>query len=159
MQSADGGSLVRRKGSGPADCQICSLLSRCDKWHFLVDCPLYRKLPVQHRVSLLEAAGICKKCLSHEKRDDRGAKHCAGRHGENHWMCLEFSDPEGGGTPKKLLPVVQHQPGRLVYRCRTLILDMFRIEPSTTVQGAYDVCNKDAMPHSQISTKYLQNRL
>jgi hypothetical protein len=27
------------------------------------------------------------------------------------------------------------------------ILYMFRIEPSTTVQGAYDVCNKDAVRH------------
>ena len=72
-------------------------MSRCDKRHFPVDCPLYRKMPVQHRVSLLEAAGICKKCLSHEKRDDRGAKRCARRHGENHWMCREFSDREGGG--------------------------------------------------------------
>ena len=24
---------------------------------------------------------------------------------------------------------------------------MFRIEPSTTVQGAYDVCNKEAVRH------------
>jgi len=42
-------------------------MSRCDKRHFPVDCPLYRKMPVQHRISLLEAAGICKKCLNHEK--------------------------------------------------------------------------------------------
>jgi hypothetical protein len=27
------------------------------------------------------------------------------------------------------------------------ILYMFRIEPSTTVQGAYDVCNKEAVRH------------
>ncbi len=40
MQSADGSSLVRRKGSGFEDCQICALLSRCDKRHFPVDCPL-----------------------------------------------------------------------------------------------------------------------
>ena len=93
MQSADGSSLVRRKGSGFEDCQICGLLSRCDKRHFPVDCPLYRKLPVQHRVSLLEAAGICKKCLSHKNRDDRGAEHCEGRHGEDHWMCRDFSGP------------------------------------------------------------------
>ena len=121
MQSADGSSLVRWKGSGIAECQVCSLMSRCDKRHFPVDCPLYKKMPVQHRISLLEAAGICKKCLSHEKRDDRGAKRCARRHEENHWMCREFSAPAGGGTPQKMLPAVQHQPGRLVYRCRTVI--------------------------------------
>ena len=96
-------------------------MSRCDKRHFPVDCPLYRKMPVQHRISLLEAAGICKKCLNHKRRDDRGAKRCAKRHEENHWMCREFSDPAEGGTPQKRLPAVQHQPGRLVYGCRTEI--------------------------------------
>jgi hypothetical protein len=121
MQSADGSSLVRRKGSGLEECTLCALLSRCDERHFLVDCALFRKLPVQHRISLLEAAGICKKCLSHKKRNGGGAERCEGQHKEDHWMCRTFSDPEGERVQRRLLPVVKSQPGRLVYRCRTVI--------------------------------------
>ncbi len=36
-------------------------------------------------------------------------------------MCRTFSDPEGSGIEKRLLPVVKSQPGRLAYRCRTVI--------------------------------------
>jgi hypothetical protein len=36
-------------------------------------------------------------------------------------MCRTFLDPEGGGIEKRLLLVVKSQPGRLVYRCRTVI--------------------------------------
>ncbi len=36
-------------------------------------------------------------------------------------MCRDFSDPEGDGVQRRLLPVVKPQPGRLVYRCRTVI--------------------------------------
>jgi hypothetical protein len=35
-------------------------------------------------------------------------------------MCRTFSDMEGEGTERRLLPVVKSQPGRLVYRCRTV---------------------------------------
>jgi hypothetical protein len=41
------------------------------------------------------------------------------------------------------------------------ILYMFRIEPSTAVQGAYDVCNKDAVRHdleTVISRLYSDHR-
>jgi hypothetical protein len=41
------------------------------------------------------------------------------------------------------------------------ILYMFRIEPSTAVQGAYDVCNKDAVQHdleTVISRLYSDHR-
>jgi hypothetical protein len=69
----------------------------------------------------LEAAGISKKCLSHKKRDGGRAEHCEGQHREDHWMCRTFSDPEGAGIERRLLPVVESQPGRLVYRCQTVI--------------------------------------
>ena len=37
------------------------------------------------------------------------------------------------------------------------ILYMFRIEPSTTVQGAYDVCNKEAVRHDMtVISSYIQ---
>jgi hypothetical protein len=36
-------------------------------------------------------------------------------------MCRTFSDPEGSGIEKRLLSVVKSQPGRLVYRCQTVI--------------------------------------
>jgi hypothetical protein len=160
MQPADGSSLVRRKGSGFEDCQICALLSRCDKWHFPVDCPLYWKLPVQHRVSLLEAAGICKKCLSHKKRDDRGAEHCEGRHGEDHWMCRNFSDPGGGGIQKRLLPVVKPQPGRLVYRCQTVIhvrskSDMEAGEYNVKLTTLYDSNQRQSYIRDEIAKKHV----
>jgi hypothetical protein len=114
--------LVRRKGSGFKENTLCALSTRCNERHFPVNCLLFRKLPVQHRISLLEAAGICKKCLSHRKRDGGRAEHCEGQHREDHWMCRTFSDPEGAGSrERRLLPVVKSQPGRLVYRCRTVI--------------------------------------
>ncbi len=113
--------MVRRKGSGFEESTLCALSTRCNERHFPVDCLIFRKLPDQHRISLLEAAGICKKCLSHRKRDGSRAEHCEGQHREDHWMCWTFSDPEGSGIEKRLLPVVKLQPGRLVYRCRTVI--------------------------------------
>jgi hypothetical protein len=37
------------------------------------------------------------------------------------------------------------------------ILYMFRIEPSTTVQGAHDVCNKEAVRHDMsVIPSYIQ---
>ncbi len=113
--------MVCRKGSGFEESTLCALSTRCNVRHFPVNCLLFRKLPVQHRISLLEAAGICKKCLSHRKRDAGRAEHCEGQHREDHWMCRTFSDPKGSGIEKRLLPVVKSQPGRLVYRCRTVI--------------------------------------
>ncbi len=121
MQPAGGGSLVRRKGSGFEEPTLCAVSPRCSERHFPVDCSLFRKLPVQHRVSLLAAAGICKKCLSHRKRDGGRAEQCEGQHREDHWLCRSFSDPEEPGIERRLLPVVKSQPGRLVYRCRTVI--------------------------------------
>ncbi len=67
------------------------------------------------------AAGICKKCLSHRKREGGKAEQCGGQHREDHWLCRSFSDPEEPGIVRRLLPVVKSQPGRLVYRCRTVI--------------------------------------
>jgi hypothetical protein len=160
MQSADGSSLVRRKGSGLEECQLCALLSRCDERHFLVDCSLYRKLPVQHRVSLLEAAGICKKCLSHKKRDDGGAEHCEGQHKEDHWMCRNFSDPEGDGVQRRLLPAVKSQPGRLVYRCRTVIhvkskSDVEAGEYSVKLTTLYDSNQRQSYIRDEIAKKHV----
>jgi hypothetical protein len=160
MQSADGSSLVRRKGSGLEECQLCALLSRCDKRHFPVDCSLYWKLPVQHRVSLLEAAGICKKCLSHKRRDDGGAEHCEGRHEEDHWMCRNFSDPEGDGIQRRLLPVVKSQPGRLVYRCRTVIhvkskSDMEAGGYSVKLTTLYDSNQRQSYIRDEVAKKHV----
>jgi hypothetical protein len=121
IQSAGDGSLVRRKGSGIEETQLCVLSPRCGERHFPADCLLFRELPTQHRVSLLAAAGICKKCLSHSKRDGDKAKQCEGRHVEDHWLCQSFSDPEGPGMEKRLLLAVVPQPGRQVYRCRSVI--------------------------------------
>ncbi len=121
MQSAGDSSLVRRNGSEIEESRLCVLLPRCNERHFPVNCLLFRRLPVQHRVSLLSAAGICKKCLSHSKRGGGKAKQCEEQHGEDHWLCRSFSDPEGPGIEKRLLPVVTSQPGRLAYKCRTVI--------------------------------------
>ena len=51
-------------------------------------------------------------------------------------MCRTFSDPEGSGIEKRLLPVVKSQPGRLVYRCRTVIHVKSRSDLET---GGYSV--------------------
>ncbi len=64
---------------------------------------------------------MCKKCLSHSKRDGGRTKQCEEQHKEDHWLCRSFSDPEGLGIERRLLPVVTSQPGRLVYKCRTVI--------------------------------------
>ncbi len=40
---------------------------------------------------------------------------------KDHWMCRNFSDPEGDGVQRRLLPVVKPQPGRLIFRCLTVI--------------------------------------
>ena len=51
-------------------------------------------------------------------------------------MCRKFSDPEGDGIQGRLLPVVKSQPGRLVYRCRTVI----HVKPKSDVEaGEYSV--------------------
>jgi hypothetical protein len=121
MQPAGGGSLVRRKGSGSEEPRLCAVSPRCNERHFPVDCLLFRKLPVQYRVSLLAAAGICKKCLSHRKRDGGRAEQCEGQNREDHWLCRSFSDPEGPGVERRLLLVVISQPRRLVNGCRTVI--------------------------------------
>jgi hypothetical protein len=123
MQSAGDGSLVCRNGSGSGESRLCVLSPRCTERHFLVNCLLFRKLPVQHRISLLSAAGVCKKCLSHSKRDGGRTKQCEEQHEEDHWLCRSFSDLEGPGIERRLrlLPVVTSQPGRLVYKCPTVI--------------------------------------
>jgi hypothetical protein len=69
----------------------------------------------------LSATGICKKCLSHSKRGGGKAKQCEEQHEEDHWLCRSFSDPEGPGIERRLLPVVTSLPGRLAYKCRTVI--------------------------------------
>jgi hypothetical protein len=119
MQSAGDGSLVRQNGSGSGESRLCVLSPRCNERNFPVNCLLFRKLPVQHRISLLSAAGICKKCLSHSKRGGGKTKQCEEQH--DHWLCRSFSDPEGPGIERRLLPVVTSQPGRLAYKCRTVI--------------------------------------
>jgi hypothetical protein len=48
MQSEEGGSLVRRDGSGNKEAIPCVLSPRCMERHFPVNCALFRKLPVQH---------------------------------------------------------------------------------------------------------------
>ena len=121
MQSEEGGFLVRRDGSGNKERIPCVLSPRCMERHFPVDCALFRKLPVQHRISLLSAASVCKKCLSHSKRDGDRTKQCEERSKDDHWLCRSFSDPEEGGEVRRLLPVVTPQAGRLVYNCRTEI--------------------------------------
>ncbi len=121
MQSAGDSSLVRRNGSEIEESRLCVLSPRCNEQHFPVNCLLFRRLPVQHRVSLLSVVGICKKCLSHIKRGGGKAKQCEEQHGEDHWLCRSFSDPEGPGIERSLLPVVTSQPGRLAYKCQTVI--------------------------------------
>jgi hypothetical protein len=121
MQSEEGGSLVRRDGSGNKEAIPCVLSPKCAERHFPVNCTLFWKLPVQHRVSLLSAASVCKKCLSHSKRDGGRTKQCEEQNKEDHWLCWSFSDPEGREVDRRLLPVVTPRPGRLVYNCRTVI--------------------------------------
>jgi len=89
--------------------------------HLPEDCILFRELPVQHRVSLLSAARVCKKCLSHSERDSERRRQCEERGKDDHWLCRSFSDPREGGVAIRLLPVVIPQAGRLVYRCRTVL--------------------------------------
>ncbi len=112
MQSEEGGSLVRWDGSGNKEAIPCVLSPRCMERHFPVSCALFRKLPVQHRVSLLSAASVSKKCLSHSKRDGGRTKQCEEQNKDDHWLCRSFSDPEGRGVDRRLLPVVTPQPGR-----------------------------------------------
>ncbi len=76
---------------------------------------------MQHRVSLLSAASVCKKCLSHSKRDGGRTKQCEEQSKDDHWLCRSFSDLEEGGVVRRLLPVVTPRAGRLVYNCRTEI--------------------------------------
>ena len=83
---------------------------------------MFKNLPVQHRVSLLSAAKVCKKCLSHNMKDGGKTRRCKEQSKDDHWLCWSFSDPEEeGGVIRRLLPEVTSQPGRLVYRCRTII--------------------------------------
>jgi len=121
MQPEEGGFLVRRDGSGNRERIPCVLSPRCMERHLPVDCILFRKLPVQHRISLLSAAGVCKKCLSHSERNSERTKQCEERSKDDHWLCRSFSDPREGGVVTRLLPVVTPQAGRLVYKCRTVI--------------------------------------
>jgi hypothetical protein len=136
MQPAGGGSLVRRKGSGLEETQLCVLSPRCMERHLPADCLLFRELPTHHRVSLLAAAGICKKCLSHSRRGGGEAEQCEGQHVEDHWLCQFFSNPEGPEIERKLLPAVISQPGRLTYKCRTVIHVKSRSDLQT---GRYSV--------------------
>jgi hypothetical protein len=64
---------------------------------------------------------VCKKCLSHSKRDGDRTKQCEERSKDDHWLCRFFSDPREGGVVRRLLPVVTPRAGRLVYNCRTEI--------------------------------------
>ncbi len=128
--------MVRRKGSGLEETRLCVLSPRCVERHFPADCLLFRELPTHHRVSLLAAAGICKKCLSHSRRDGGRAEQCEGQHVEDHWLCRFFSDPEGPEIERKLLPVVISQPDRLTYKCRTVIHVKSRSDLQT---GRYSV--------------------
>jgi hypothetical protein len=160
MQPTGGSSLVRRKGSGLEENTLCALSTRCNERHFPVDCLLFRKLPVQHRISLVEAAGICKKCLSHRKRDDGRAEHCGGQHGEDHWMCRTFSDPEGPGIERRLLPAVKSQPGRLTYRCRTVIhvksrSDLEADEYSVKLTTLYDSNQQQSYIRNEVAKKHV----
>jgi hypothetical protein len=122
MQPEEGGSLVRWDGSGNKEKIPCVLSPRCVERHFPVNCTLFQRLPVQHRVSLLSAAKVCKKCLSHSMKDGGRTRQCKEQSKDDHWLCWSFSDPEEeGGVIRRLLPEVTSQPGRLVYRCRTII--------------------------------------
>jgi len=121
MQSEEGGSLVRRDGSGNMERIPCVLSPRCVERHFPVNCTLFKNLPVQHRVSLLSAAKVCKKCLSHNMKDGGKTRRCKEQSKDDHWLCWSFSDPVEGGVKVRMLPEVKPQPGRLVYRCRTTI--------------------------------------
>jgi hypothetical protein len=121
MQPEEGGFLVRRDGSGNRERIPCVLSPRCMERHLPVDCALFRKLPVQHRISLLSAASVCKKCLSHSKRNGERTKQCEERSKDDHWLCRSFSDPREGGVVTRLLPVVMPRAGRLVYKCRTVV--------------------------------------
>jgi hypothetical protein len=121
MQPEEGGFLVRREGSGNRERIPCVLSPRCMERHLPVDCILFRKLPVQHRISLLSAAGVCKKCLSHSERNSERTRQCEERSKDDHWLCRSFSDPSEGGVATRLLPVVTPQAGRLVYKCRTVL--------------------------------------
>ncbi len=121
MQPEEGGFLVRRDGSGNRERIPCVLSTRCMERHRPVDCALIRKLPVQHRISLLSAASVCKKCLSHSERDGDRTKQCEERSKDDHWLCRFFWDPREGGVVTRLLPVVKPRVGRLVYKCRTVI--------------------------------------
>ena len=121
MQAEEGGFLVRRDGSGHREKIPCVLAPRCMKRHLPEDCSLFRELPVQHRVSLLSAARVCRKCLNHSERDSERRRQCEEQGRDAHWLCRSFSDPREGGVAVRLLPEVVPQAGRLVYRCRTVL--------------------------------------
>jgi hypothetical protein len=71
---------------------------------------------------------VCKKCLSHSKRDGGRTKQCEEQSKDYHWLCRSFSDPEGQGVERRLLPVVTPRSGRLVYNCRTEIHVKSRVD-------------------------------
>ena len=146
MQPEQGGFLVRRDGSGHRERIPCVLTPRCMERHLPEDCILFRELPVQHRISLLSAAGVCKKCLSHSEKNSERMRQCEERGEDDHWLCRSFSDPREGGVAIRLLPVVIPQAGRLVYRCRTVLHVKSRADLET---GNYSV---------QLTTLYDSNQ-
>ena len=90
MQPEEGGSLVRRDGSGNKEEIPCVLSPRCVERHFPVNCTLFQRLPVQHQVSLLSAAKVCKKCLSHSMKDGGRTRQCKEQSKDDHWLCWSF---------------------------------------------------------------------
>jgi hypothetical protein len=75
-------------------------------------------------------------------------------------MCRNFSDPEGGGIQKRLLPVVKPQPGRLVYRCRTVIhvrskSDMEAGEYNVKLTTLYDSNQRQSYIRDEIAKRHV----
>ena len=75
-------------------------------------------------------------------------------------MCRTFSDPEGDGIQRRLLPVVKSQPGRLVYRCRTVIhvkskSDVEAGEYSVKLTTLYDSNQRQSYIRDEIAKKHV----
>jgi hypothetical protein len=75
-------------------------------------------------------------------------------------LCRDFSDPEGDGVQRRLLPVVKPQPGRLVYRCRTVIhvrskSDMEAGEYNVKLTTLYDSNQQQSYIRDEIAKKHV----
>ena len=93
----------------------CRLYPRCTGRHELVNCAIFKMMPVEHRRSIVQCKGLCQVHMTHEGHGERWEKEC--RWLETHWM-MRRAAPFGTKTKKTDLPTISHKSGRIRYKCR-----------------------------------------